>query len=49
MADVRTYCYARVSSTSQSLDRQLEAFKVMGADDRYIITDKEIRRKGQIL
>ncbi len=41
MADVRTYCYARVSSTSQSLDRQLEAFKVMGADDRDIITDKE--------
>ena len=36
----RTYYYARVSSTEQNLDRQLEAFKSMGADSRDIITDK---------
>ena len=36
----RTYYYARVSSTEQNLDRQLEAFKNMGADNRDIITDK---------
>lgn len=40
MADNRTFYYARVSSTDQNLDRQLEAFHAMGADDRYIITDK---------
>jgi DNA invertase Pin-like site-specific DNA recombinase len=38
--DNRTYYYARVSSTEQNLDRQLEAFKNMGADSRDIITDK---------
>lgn len=38
--DNRTYYYARVSSTEQNLDRQLEAFKSMGADTRDIITDK---------
>ena len=38
----RTYYYARVSSTEQNLDRQLEAFKAMGADDRAVITDKAI-------
>ena len=37
----RTYYYARVSSKEQNLDRQLEAFKSLGADDRDIITDKE--------
>ena len=37
----RTYYYARVSSKEQNLDRQLEAFKKLGADDRDIITDKE--------
>ena len=37
----RTYYYARVSSKEQNLDRQLEAFKNLGADDRDIITDKE--------
>jgi len=39
--DSRTYYYARVSSREQNLDRQLEAFKNLGADDRSIITDKE--------
>ena len=37
----RTFYYARVSSTDQNLDRQLEAFKAMGAVDRDIITDKK--------
>ena len=36
----RTYYYARVSATEQNLDRQLKAFKNMGADERDIITDK---------
>ena len=36
----RTYYYARVSTSEQNLDRQIEAFKNMGADDRDIITDK---------
>ena len=36
----RTYYYARVSSTEQNLDRQIEAFKSMGADSRDIVTDK---------
>ena len=37
----KTYYYARVSSKEQNLDRQLEAFKSLGADDREIICDKE--------
>ena len=36
----RTYYYARVSSKEQNLDRQLEAFRDMGADPRDIITEK---------
>ncbi|MBQ8941331.1 MAG: recombinase family protein [Firmicutes bacterium] len=36
----RTYYYARVSTSEQNLDRQIEAFKNMGADDMDIITDK---------
>lgn len=39
--DSRTYYYARVSSRDQNLDRQLSAFKAIGANDREIITDKE--------
>ncbi len=39
--DKRTWYYARVSSSSQNLSRQLAKFKEMGADDRQIITDKE--------
>lgn len=46
----RTYFYARVSSKEQNLDRQIAAFKALGADDRDIITDKEsgkdLERKG---
>jgi len=39
--DSRTYYYARVSTKEQNLDRQISAFKEMGAQDREIITDKE--------
>lgn len=39
--DNRTFYYARVSSKDQNLDRQLAAFKALGADERDIITDKE--------
>lgn len=37
----KIFYYARVSSRDQNLDRQLEAFKKLGADDREIICDKE--------
>ncbi len=37
----KTYYYARVSSTSQNLARQIEAFKTDGADDYDIITEKK--------
>ena len=36
--DNRTFYYARVSSKDQNLDRQLAAFKALGADERDIIT-----------
>ena len=39
--DSRTYYYARVSSKEQNLDRQIAAFKSLGAQEREIITDKE--------
>ena len=39
--DSRTYYYARVSSKDQNLDRQIAAFKALGATEREIITDKE--------
>ena len=37
----KTYYYARVSTTEQNLDRQIEAFFALGADERDIITDKQ--------
>ncbi len=37
----KTFYYARVSTREQNLDRQLEAFRRLGADEREIITDKE--------
>lgn len=37
----RTYYYARVSSQDQNLDRQLAAFRRLGAQDRDIVTDKQ--------
>ena len=39
--DNKTFYYARVSSREQNLDRQIEAFKKLGADEREIICDKE--------
>ncbi len=40
MADNKVFYYARVSTREQNLDRQIEAFKAMGASDREIIVDK---------
>ena len=37
----RTYYYARVSSQDQNLDRQIAAFKALGAPERDVITDKQ--------
>ena len=37
----KTYYYARVSTTEQNLDRQLDIFRSLGAEDRDIITDKQ--------
>lgn len=39
--NMRTYYYARVSSKDQNLERQIAAFKALGAEERDIITDKE--------
>lgn len=45
-----TYGYARVSTTDQNLDRQLEQLREYIKDERYIITDKasgkNFNRKG---
>ena len=40
MSESRIYYYARVSTGEQNLDRQVEAFKELGAKDKYIICDK---------
>lgn len=37
----KIFYYARVSSKTQNEDRQIQAFKSMGANDRDIIVDKE--------
>lgn len=37
----KTFYYARVSTREQNLDRQLEVFHKLGAEEREIITDKE--------
>ena len=39
--DNKTFYYARVSSSSQSLNRQIDEFVKLGADEREIICDKE--------
>lgn len=38
--ETRTYYYARVSSADQNPDRQIRAFRELGATDREIIVDK---------
>jgi DNA invertase Pin-like site-specific DNA recombinase len=52
MENSRTFYYARVSTKEQNLDRQIIAFKKLGADERDIITDKEsgkdLERTGYI-
>ena len=40
MADSKVFYYARVSTREQNLDRQISAFKAMGASEREIIVDK---------
>lgn len=40
MSESRVYYYARVSTCEQNLDRQIEAFKELGAKNEFIITDK---------
>lgn len=40
MADSKVFYYARVSTREQNLDRQISAFKAMGAAEREIIVDK---------
>jgi len=50
MTNSKTYYYARVSSKEQNLDRQIEAFIKLGAEERDIITDKasgkDLERQG---
>ncbi len=40
MADSKVFYYARVSTREQNLDRQITAFKAIGAAERDIIVDK---------
>lgn len=40
MTESKVFYYARVSTREQNLDRQIAAFKAMGASDREIIVDK---------
>ena len=48
----RIYGYARVSSTEQNLDRQIEALLEYGVEERDIVTDKQsgkdFQRKGYL-
>ncbi|WP_242968392.1 recombinase family protein [Anaeromassilibacillus sp. An172] len=41
----KTFGYARVSSTEQSLNRQLDALIAFGIPEKDIITDKKKRDK----
>ena len=41
MANSEVWAYARVSSSGQCLDRQIDKFRDMGIDDRHIITEKK--------
>lgn len=50
--EARTYYYARVSSRGQNLDRQIAAFKQLGAQEDEIVTDyesgKDLNRLGYL-
>lgn len=50
MADSKVFYYARVSTREQNLDRQIAAFKAIGAAERDIIVDKasgkDMNREG---
>lgn len=50
MADSKVFYYTRVSTREQNLDRQIAAFKAIGAADRDIIVDKasgkDMNREG---
>ena len=52
MTNSKTFYYARVSSKEQNLERQIVAFKQLGAEEREIICDKEsgkdLERPGYI-
>ena len=41
MGDAEIWGYARVSSTSQNLDRQIEQLRAYGIDERHIKTEKQ--------
>ena len=41
MGDTEIWGYARVSSTAQNLDRQLEQLRAYGIDERHIKTEKQ--------
>ena len=41
MGDAEIWGYARVSSTAQNLDRQLEQLRAYGIDERHIKTEKQ--------
>lgn len=43
----RKWYYARVSSNGQNLDRQLQRFRAMGADDREIVQEKKSGKNTQ--
>lgn len=45
MTDSKVFYYARVSTREQNLDRQISAFKAMGASEREIIVDTNVWKR----